>query len=259
MASLQQLDAVDVVANLDQVSHQELGSPSLRPSGYLTTAHHVGLCQHCRVECPSVDTYMRGVKQLVRMMESLQTGRRKDSESVRVCCVGGKKSADEQMHLNVNSQADHKSECIDLRPHRLPLGYWTTMSWSSSMPHTVPVVVSVSNMPSVHPPWPCWRDWTISRSKSMLTRSPIWRPPGFLFPFCSPGRGNFIEKKIASDFKWCEINKHIERASQWNGGGGASAEERILTFALHVKERQCCSGKCRDARGSRVSENALTA
>lgn len=60
MASLQQLDAVDVVANLDQVSHQELGSPSLCPSGYITTAHHVGLCQHCRVECPSVDIYTRG-------------------------------------------------------------------------------------------------------------------------------------------------------------------------------------------------------
>lgn len=59
MASLQQLDAVDVVANLDQVSHQELGSPSLCPSGYLTTAHHVGLCQHCWVKCPSVNTYMK--------------------------------------------------------------------------------------------------------------------------------------------------------------------------------------------------------
>lgn len=115
-----------------------------------------------------------------------------------------KKVLIKQIHVNVNSQADDKSECIDLRPHRLPLGYWTTMSWSSSMPHTVPVVVSVSNMPSVHPPWPCWRDWTISRSKSMLTRSPIWRPPGFRFPFCSPGR-LILQKKIASDFKWFEM------------------------------------------------------
>lgn len=81
-----------------------------------------------------------------------------------------------------------RSEPVHLQTHLFPLGYWTTISWSSSMPHTVPVVVSVSNMPSVHPPWPCWRDWTISRSKSMLTRSPIWRPPGFLLPFCSPGR-----------------------------------------------------------------------
>lgn len=39
-----------------------------------------------------------------------------------------KKSADEQIHINVSSQADNKSECIDLQPHRLPLGYWTTMS-----------------------------------------------------------------------------------------------------------------------------------
>lgn len=82
----------------------------------------------------------------------------------------------------------------------MPLGYCTTMSWSSSMPQTVPVVVKVSNMPSVHPPWPCCKDCTISRSRSMLTRSPICSPPGFLLPFCSPviaegddqGQGNPI-------------------------------------------------------------------
>lgn len=87
-----------------------------------------------------------------------------------------------------------------------PLGYCTTMSWSSSMPHTVPVVVSVSNMPSVQPPWPCCSDWTISRSKSMLTKSPICRPPGFLFPFCSPTechRGmSWIINRTTRDFSW---------------------------------------------------------
>lgn len=87
-----------------------------------------------------------------------------------------------------HSLAANKTELVHPQTHLFPLGYWTTISWSSSMPHTVPVVVSVSNMPSVHPPWPCWRDWTISRSKSMLTRSPIWSPPGFLLPFCSPRR-----------------------------------------------------------------------
>lgn len=206
MASLQQLDAIDVVANLDQVSHQELGSPSLGPSGYLTTAHHVGLSQHCWVECPSANTFVKEYSNWDRWIhQSWQTGFG-IWECVRVCdwSQGEKKRDDEQIHINVNSQADHTSECIDLRPHRLPLGYWTTMSWSSSMPHTVPVVVSVSNMPSVHPPWPCWRDWTISRSKSMLTRSPIWRPPGFRFPFCSPGRW-ILQKKIVSDFKWFAI------------------------------------------------------
>lgn len=100
-------------------------------------------------------------------------------------------------HRNPVSSAltDHHPAC-GVMPHLFPLGYWTTMSWSSSMPQTVPVVVSVSNMPSVQPPWPCCRDCTISRSRSMLTRSPICRPPGFLLPFCSP-----------------EVNQHTSQAS----------------------------------------------
>jgi len=41
-----------------------------------------------------------------------------------------------------------------------------------------------SNIPSVHPPWPCCRDWTISNSRSTFTWSPICMPPG---PARDPG------------------------------------------------------------------------
>lgn len=53
--------------------------------------------------------------------------------------------------------------------YRLPLGYETTMSWSSSIPTTVPVVPRHSNIPSVQPPWPCCSVCTISSSRSTLT------------------------------------------------------------------------------------------
>lgn len=56
-----------------------------------------------------------------------------------------------------------------LKVHRIPLRYPTSISWSSSIPMTVPVLLRHSNMPSVQPPWPCCRDWTISRSRSMFT------------------------------------------------------------------------------------------
>lgn len=50
-----------------------------------------------------------------------------------------------------------------------PLGYDTTISWSSSIPTTVPVVPRHSNIPSVQPPWPCCNVWTNSKSRSTLT------------------------------------------------------------------------------------------
>lgn len=53
--------------------------------------------------------------------------------------------------------------------HLLPLGYETTISWSSSIPTTPPVVLKHSNIPSVQPPWPCCNDCTISKSKSTFT------------------------------------------------------------------------------------------
>ena len=57
-------------------------------------------------------------------------------------------------------------------------------------------------MPSVHPPWPCCNDWTISRSRSTLTWSPIWIPPGPVRDPgpCSPGkwivRWNYHDAKL---------------------------------------------------------------
>lgn len=56
VAPLQQLDAIDVVANLNQVSHMELGTPPFCPSCHFTAAHHIGLCQDGWVESPSADT-----------------------------------------------------------------------------------------------------------------------------------------------------------------------------------------------------------
>lgn len=41
-----------------------------------------------------------------------------------------------------------------------------------------------SNIPSVHPPCPCCKDWTISRSRSTFTWSPIASPQG---PDLDPG------------------------------------------------------------------------
>jgi hypothetical protein len=34
--------------------------------------------------------------------------------------------------------------------------------------------VPTSNIPSVQPPWPFCKDWTISRSRSTVTKSPTW-------------------------------------------------------------------------------------
>ena len=57
VASLQQLDAVDVVADLHQVTHHELGGAALGPCRHVAAAHHVGLRQHRRVERPPEQDY----------------------------------------------------------------------------------------------------------------------------------------------------------------------------------------------------------
>lgn len=65
---------------------------------------------------------------------------------------------------------------VGLNVHRFRLWYVTTMSWSSSIPITVPRSVKHSNMPSVQPPWPTCSDCTTSKSRSTVTVSPIWKP-----------------------------------------------------------------------------------
>ena len=49
---LQQFDAVDVVADLDQVAHQELAAAALGAGRHFAAAHYVGLGQHRWVERP---------------------------------------------------------------------------------------------------------------------------------------------------------------------------------------------------------------
>lgn len=104
VASLEQFDAVDVVADLDQVSHYKLGSASLRPGCCVAAAHHVGLRQDGRVERPPEGTRMNAFSYLDLFY----------SQFIKY---------DTWARTEYN-----RSEPLHRGPHLFPLGYWTTMS-----------------------------------------------------------------------------------------------------------------------------------
>ena len=114
-----------------------------------------------------------------------------------------------------------------------PDAYDTTISWSSSMPTTVPVCPRHSNIPSVHPPWPKIIKIDLTKSYKLTTmqwnfeKIHILRNLECNFTF-------HTMLKMLNDFKFkININKITNSQTMWTRSSvcrSTFTEQREMVF-----------------------------